>query len=529
MNMRKDTTIEARRLALQRDLDAAKTKAERNRMGQFATPTALARDILSYAKRELGTDTGVRFFDPAIGTGSFYSALLEVFPEERIDAAVGYDIDPHYAIPTAALWHSTGLDVRQADFTGASAPAPAGDFNLLICNPPYVRHHHIVNDDKHRLRQLTRSACGLELSGLAGLYCYFLGLSHRWMANGGLAGWLIPSEFMDVNYGLAIKRYLLDTVDLLHIHRFDPNDVQFGDALVSSAVVWFRKAPPRPSHEVRFTYGGSLTSPTIERSIPVAALRRDRKWTRYPKADTGAVANGPVLSDYFTIKRGLATGDNSYFILSAEEVERRKLPYEAFRPILPSPRYVSDDEISADSDGNPLLKRRLYLLDCALTESDIKSRFPSLWAYLEEGKSRRVAKRYLCRHRRPWYAQENRPAAPLVCTYLGRSDTKRGRPFRFILNNSRATAANVYLMLYPKPEFAKAIAEQPALMRQVWEYLNAIRPADLLGEGRVYGGGLHKLEPKELGNVPVEGLPQLAGLRPMPPNGEQAELFELAS
>ena len=46
MNMWRDTPIEARRLALQRDLDAAKTKAERNRMGQFATPTALARDIL---------------------------------------------------------------------------------------------------------------------------------------------------------------------------------------------------------------------------------------------------------------------------------------------------------------------------------------------------------------------------------------------------------------------------------------------------------------------------------------------------
>ncbi|MXW48851.1 MAG: SAM-dependent DNA methyltransferase [Gammaproteobacteria bacterium] len=528
MDMRPETPIEARRLELQQNLDAAKTQAERNRMGQFATPTALARDILGYAKRELDADTKVRFLDPAIGTGSFYSALLEVFPEECIDAAVGYEIDPHYATPAAALWQSTGLDVRQADFTHAPAPPPADAFNLLICNPPYVRHHHIVNGDKHRLRQLTRSACGLELSGLAGLYCYFLGLSHQWMADGGLAGWLIPSEFMDVNYGLAIKQYLLDTVNLLHIHRFDPNDVQFGDALVSSAVVWFRKAPPNSSHEVRFTYGGSLTCPTIERSVPTAALRRDRKWTRYPKADTSAIADAPVLSDYFTIKRGLATGDNSYFILSAEELESRKLPYEAFRPILPSPRYVSDDEIPADSDGNPLLERRLYLLDCRLTESDIKVRHPPLWEYLEEGKSRSVAQRYICRHRKPWYAQENRPAAPLVCTYLGRSDTKRGRPFRFILNNSRATAANVYLMLYPKPQLAKAAAKRPALMRQVWEYLNAIRPADLLGEGRVYGGGLHKLEPKELGNVPVEGLTELAGLLPPRSTGKQAEMFELA-
>ena len=55
------------------------------------------------------------------------------------------------------------------------------------------------------------------------------------MADDGLAAWLIPSEFMDVNYGRAIKEYLLNQVTLLRIHRFDPSDVQFNDALVSSA------------------------------------------------------------------------------------------------------------------------------------------------------------------------------------------------------------------------------------------------------------------------------------------------------
>ncbi len=59
----------------------------------------------------------------------------------------------------------------------------------------------------------------MKLSGLAGLYCYFIALSHRWMKKSGIAGWLIPSEFMDVNYGQAIKDYLLNEVTLLQIHR----------------------------------------------------------------------------------------------------------------------------------------------------------------------------------------------------------------------------------------------------------------------------------------------------------------------
>ena len=106
------STLEKRRLALQETLDAAKTQAERNRMGQFATPTELATDILRYAAAQLGKSGKIRFIDPAIGTGSFYSAFLDVFPNKRIGSATGYEIDPHYGASAAKLWAETDLDMR---------------------------------------------------------------------------------------------------------------------------------------------------------------------------------------------------------------------------------------------------------------------------------------------------------------------------------------------------------------------------------------------------------------------------------
>ena len=482
--------------------------------------------MLRYAKVQLDKNEKVRFIDPAIGTGAFYSAMLEVFSKTRIGASVGYEIDRHYGTPATDLWGDTGLDIRLADFTQAKAPEEAGKFNLLICNPPYVRHHHIANYEKRRLKLRTQEVCGGEINGLAGLYCYFLGMSHAWMRDGGLAGWLIPSEFMDVNYGASVKRYLLDKVTLLHIHRFDPNDVQFGDALVSSAVVWFRKESPLDGHKVLFTYGGSLEAPKLDRYVSGETLRRDPKWTRYPMKESHEAAVGPVLGDYFKIKRGLATGNNNYFILTAQEIERRKLPMEAFKPILPSPRHVPDDEIKCDRKGNPLLEKRLFLLDPPWTENEIRERYPNLWAYLEAGKAEGIADRYICRHRTMWYTQEHRPPAPFVCTYLGRSDGKSRRPFRFILNNSKATAANVYLMLYPKGPIKRALQERPVLKRQVCELLNEICPEAMLGEGRVYGGGLYKLEPKELGNVPAKSIVKLLPESTWPRWGKQVELFE---
>ena len=211
--------LESQRLELQVRLDAGKDKAERNRMGQFATPTTLAREILQYAANLVDPAQKIKFIDPAIGTGSFYSALREAFPKERLEIAMGYEIDPHYGVPAQKLWGHADLKIRLEDFTKAN---PKERFNLLICNPPYTRHHHIHPDEKKRLRTLTSESCGVEINGLSGLHCYFIGLSHRWMEPEGLAGWLIPSEFMDVNYGALLKKYLLDRVTLRHIHRFDP-------------------------------------------------------------------------------------------------------------------------------------------------------------------------------------------------------------------------------------------------------------------------------------------------------------------
>jgi adenine-specific DNA-methyltransferase len=514
------TPIEERRLILQTELDAGKTQAERNKLGQFATPTDLASDVLAYAHHLLPAGATIRFLDPAIGTGSFYAALLREFTGKRIEAAYGFEIDPYYGEPASELWDKYPLKIALKDFTTTEPPRQGKGFNLVICNPPYVRHHHMDKAAKTRLLAATAAASGMQVAGLAGLYCYFLGLSNAWMAPDGVAGWLIPSEFMDVNYGVPVKRYLLNQVELIRIHRFDPSELQFGDALVSSAVVWFRKRKPAADHQVEFSYGGTLAAPKISRLVLAAELQEAAKWTSLAANGVRAITDGRRLADFFDIKRGLATGDNSFFIMTRDEIDARKLPPQFFKPILPGPRHLETDIIESEADGTPNLSRQLFILDCRLPETEVKERYPALWSYLQTGKAT-VAETYLCSRRKPWYAQENRPAAPFICTYMGRNMAKRDKPFRFILNRSQATAANVYLLLYPRPALATALANAPELGRKVWEFLNGIDAATLLGEGRVYGGGLYKMEPKELANVPAEAI---AALLPTSGDGPQSKI-----
>lgn len=498
--------LETHRLELQVELDAAKSKQKRNQLGQFATPSRLAAAILQQAEHLLSTDQPVRFLDPAIGTGVFYSALLRVFSEQRIDVAHGYEVDPHYGEPSRLLWRDRHAEIVIGDFTQATPPESEADrFNLLICNPPYVRHHHIPADDKKRLQSQAARTFHTKLSGLAGLYVYFVGIAHAWLQEGGLAGWLIPSEFMDVNYGSALRDYLTSQVTLLEIHRFDPLEVQFEDALVSSVIVWFRKQKPNLDHKVQFSLGGSVDHPKVHQQITLSTLRQESKWTRFPTRSVRST-NGtePRFRELFEIKRGIATGANEFFILDAEQVRQHDLPSEFLTPILPSPRYLESDEVEADAYGNPVIKRPLFLLDCGLPEDRVERQHPTLWHYLQSGIAQGIPNGYLCRHRTPWYAQDKRAPSPFLCTYMGRpSNGHTSNPFRFILNHSRAVAPNVYLNIYPNRMLATALAEKPDLKRMIWESLQAITVEMLVDEGRVYGGGLYKLEPNELGNLPV--------------------------
>jgi len=493
---------EAARAVAQQEFDQRVPQALRNRRGQFSTPPALAVSMLELARRLLGGGGPVRFLDPALGTGVFFYALRKVYSEAVISTALGFEIDRALASVSSQLWGPLGLEVRPRDFTLAPAPSRDQDKpNLIACNPPYVRHHHL---DQHVKSRLKRSAheLGFAVNGLAGLYTYFLLLSDRWLARGGGAVWVVPAEFLDVNYGSELRRYLASTVTTHVIHRFSPEDVQFSDALVTSVVVVFSNSPPSPAHEVTFSWGSNLLRPAGSRHIPAAELLGRTKWGPLFRS---AHAHGSkpakyTLADLFHIKRGLATGANDFFILEESRARDLKLPRDFLRPILPSHRMIPSPIIQSEPDGFPRGLPRLVLLDCPLTPSEVSLRFPDLSAYLRLGEAKGLPARYLPRSRSPWYSQEDRPPAPILCTYMARRKTD-GRAFRFFRNYSQATAGNVYLLLYPQAWLEAASRVDGSLLDRIFEYLQHAQGVE--EAGRVYGGGLNKIEPSELGSLEV--------------------------
>ncbi len=506
---------ETRRQVLQRELDSLKSAEERNRLGQFATPYPLALEIARYLKCLLGPHhPRPRFADPSIGSGSFYSAASAVFGRDGLEQATGIELDPAFADAAEDLWGRSGLHVIRGDFTrviaqGRCPPAP----NLILSNPPYVRHHHLDQADKLRLQAMVLQRTGIKVSGLAGLYVYFLILATTWQERGGLAAWLIPSEFMDVNYGAALREFLTKQVTLIRIHRFDPAEAQFNDALVTSAVVVFENTPAPADHRAEFTFGGTLETPVVTESLSLSLLRETKKWSGFPRhADNDRTAasktGGPSLGDFFRIQRGIATGCNAFFVMERAKARQLGLPAAFLRPILPSPRHLADTLIEVEPDGYPQLSPQLCFLDCKLPEDLLAIKHPKLWAYLQTAESLGIRTGYILRNRTPWYRQEQRQAAPFLCTYMGRGSHGK-LPFRFIWNRSQALATNLYLMLTPTSDLAAMLAAHPDRASRLHQWLGNLTGGELRSEGRVYGGGLNKIEPKELARISTQSLTEL--------------------
>jgi hypothetical protein len=63
-------------------------------------------------------------------------------------------------------------------------------------------------------------------------------------------------------------------------------------------------------------------------------LCRNKLFDRSESAGSGV---GVTFGELFTIKRGLATGDNEFFILSEGKAKELGIPRRFLRPILPPP------------------------------------------------------------------------------------------------------------------------------------------------------------------------------------------------
>jgi hypothetical protein len=512
---------EAERFRRQKEVDASKSLPERNVNGQYSTPFELAHVMVGQALRDRHWQSGdgaVHVFEPACGSGVFLSALLAI-PHAPAFLFTGVERDPDYADICKSVFASKKVRIVEGDFFIVSeTEAFQASADVLVANPPYVRHHHLAFEDKLRLQSRVLRELGIQISGLSGLYVYFILLADRLLRAGAVASWLIPGEFLYTNYGKALREYLLKRVTLLRLHTFASEDVQFDDALVSSCIVTYRKAPPPADAEFEVTEGRYGAS-GFGRKWRCAELSSFSKWVFKEQSETGK-SQGVTVGDLFRVTRGIATGNNGFFVLDEEHVSMAGIERDALTPLLPGPRFLRDAVIDADDQGEPQIEKRRYLLSLDAQPEEVERRYPRAYQYLREGERAGVPSGGLCKMRKLWYQQEKREPPQYLVSYMGRANPVTGQSVRFFLNRSKGIATNGFICLYPRPFLVDLLSGRPDRETELLACLNAVPPGHVDAAGRQYGGGLKKIEPRELSVMTVEKLPDWLCM-----SDQQQELF----
>lgn len=492
---------------------------------KMVTSPEYARDMAACALELFGDDgRRIHFGDSAIGTGALFIAVKRLLDTVNIGhnkkyafgSAVGVDIDRDRAREAYLRCSTRNLKIILDD-----ALSPETNLgpkrNLMLVNPPYTRSSRIPKKYKSCARQWAKNITGIDISGEASLYVYHLLIMHKWLEEDGVAVWLIPTAFLQAKYAEAVRKYLTEKVQLLHLHVYNEKAVQFAKAHIATAVVAFRNRAPSAGSSVKVTWGNSLEQPRFTEELLLGDFQdsicgwRNLIFDTLQRRDSEDKSE-VKFSDLFDIKRGLATGANAFFVMKREEAEKHGIPAGALKPVLPKARYLRSLIIQDRGDGYPDVEPQLVLIDSSLDEAVIKNEYPAFYNYLQRAKEKdnngkAIVDRTLVRSRSPWYKQELRDPPLFLLTYMGR-DKRSLPPLYFVLNQSKAVALNTYILLYPKPWLAALLETDQALCRELLDSLNRTAEGIIAHRTRGYSGGLQKIEPNELKNIPLADLPQ---------------------
>lgn len=510
--------------AQQRDPQESSAVDDNGRNIFYITPPEYAREMVLSAMQALDDGvTEIRFGDPAIGTGALFLALRRALEERngaenrhyQMISAIGVDVDKEMVWDASMRYGKRGLKVIYGDALSLDIDLEEKR-NLMLVNPPYDRHEQIPVDYRREIQRLAEEQTGISVIGDAGLYVYYLLIMDKWLEKGGVAAWLIPGNFMQTKYGKAVRIYLTSQVQLTRIHVYDETMVQFDNANVSTSLIVFRKQIPDDSAKILVSYGRSALDESNITCVDNTILRRRMKNWRsciqdFSEDDVKYEKSSIKFEDLFNIKRGLATGANSFFVMTREEAGRRGIPEAAVKPLLPKERYLKSLIIDSDHDGYPKVEPQLVVIDCDWNEKIIREQYPLFFKYLQTAEQetengRKIIERTLVKYRKPWYKQEKREPAPFLLTYMGRNKENLP-PLYFIWNRSQAVALNTYILLYPKEWLQEILDKNEALYERLLNALNTSADKIIARQARIYSGALHKLEPGELKGLPVIDLP----------------------
>lgn len=448
---------------------------DRRLKGQFDTPPGVCDLMLGLVLR----DGSERLLDAGFGTGAFLLRAYDFYRAQALGAP--RPLDHLHGVELDRTRAETGLRLLLARHAGPlDGPPPLWvgnfigplpdafrDFDVIVGNPPYVRHEHL-----RQSKAMDKQAAGRYLQNCyqdylcahphqkalfaqtADLYAWFFMRAQLLLKPGGRLAFITSNSWLDTAFGRHFSAFLADHfhVDLLLESACER---WFADAAVNPLILVLRKkAQPEktgpPTRLVRFhrplsewlpdparpgywpalaerletLHAGRAAESGVEVREPPA---RDRTWGMYLRTPETVrtlledTARWQPLSETGTVRYPLKTGINRFFYLTHAEASARGIEPEFLIPLVKSGRDVTSWHIHPDDC-------RRVLFSCTDTPEALEAagRYGAL-AYIRWGEGQVAAPRQKrqqavpwpevasVKNNRPWYAIRPLPPAELLC------------------------------------------------------------------------------------------------------------------
>lgn len=475
--------------------------ANKRKLGAFYTPLNVTTALCKWGVR--GKDDLI--LEPCFGGCTFLEAsvtqlqaLGQRTPEKNL---FGCDIDPlaFQYLKTRVAINAIPSHFFAGDFL-AFHPERMGHLlpDLIIGNPPYIRHSNFNAKQKN----IIRNCCdryGIQLSGRASLWAYFVIHALNLLKHGGRIAWVLPGSFLTAQYAKKIRSMIADqfcrvaavtlterlfisegteelTVVLLaegFKKNSSPSEI---DTVCLDSVIeletfisdWHAKDKMGKITQL-YSIGSGMVPEMA--SLLISRLSKNRNTTSF-----GELA---------AIQIGLVTGDTKYFIRPLETWQKLGIAKQYLTYILPRSRWIKGiclhkkdmaDHVKSDIP--------CMALDCPMVPQDL-----AVKAYLGQYSPKEILENATFSRRPVWFRflDGNIPDAFFVfMTDLGPC---------LVLNNARANCTNSIYRVFFKNQSESQIKLIAISMNSTFTQLSA----ELIGHSR--GSGALKLEPSDAGHL----------------------------
>lgn len=416
------------------------------KLGAYYTPMPIVRFLTNYIKNQNGIET---ILEPSAGDNRF----IRPFKNCKITAL---EVDKDRCQEPA-------INIDFLDYYNKEKK-----FDAFVGNPPYIAYNKLTEHQKEKIPQIFLDA-NLPENKITNLWAIFLLGCFNMLKVGGYFAFVIPIEFFFNKYAEQIRNYVFFNSDEINIVNFTNN--QFKEVEQSIFLIYGKKGTEK--EETKVTISQNLKEKGKTKKIKVKDVKNWKALSMGIDLDEEFYKNSRPLSDYCTYKTGILTGNDKVFILSEEEIEKRKLrPYT-----LPLANKGENIIIATKQD-----KAKYYLLDFN-KELDKHAK-----AYIKEIEEKNLHTNYKLRIRKNWWEVPSISSSDLIL------QTNVGDKPRLMKNDKRYTNTSFFRLNIKK-------GRNPYEL--LFLFYSSLTGISLELAGRTYAGGVLNLIPASLNETRV--------------------------